>query len=842
MAGKSHTTLRGIRAVLLSRDGAPLGDLARRGCLVERAADDPDAVRKLLHRDTDVLILDEPAYRRLAPTIAAVWPWIGIVRLGRGHTSRAHLAGTVLAAARGKRHHAAETSSERFAESLDVLHRLTDSAFAPDNLKEAFRTFSLGLGGVLPCDAVGILHAGRERADLALTAIGPVSPSFLGQMKDLVVERFERLAGCRLSAEALNIRHEGEASGEGAPESVAATFSVPVVLQDEVRSLLTFASATPQAYSGPTVPLLYRMARQLATVTSALGRMRQFAARDSLTTLYNRRGLEEELDRIWQAGRHAGRPAGIVVLDIDHFKTVNDSYGHPIGDEVLREFADLIQNTVRASDVVGRYGGDEFVVALPGCDEAETRTFGERLLAAVRGHVFCGKTHGLRIMASVGGASGDTADSAPAADVLVRADQALYVAKRSGRNRVCMWSDPGLRVEPPAWLAEAGAGERAPLLRGRVLVIDDEPQVGEVLKTMLEMERYEVVVATTGGAALAALDRAPGQFDATLVDLKLANESGLDLLDRLASLDDSVIRIVVTGYASADNAIASLRRGAFDLIEKPILRQQLCAVLDRALSYRRLLIENRRYQLHLEDMVREKSKALSDTLEQVKMSYDFTLEALAAVIDVREHETGRHSLRVARLAQILAGEMGLSGSQMDDIAHGALLHDIGKIAMPDAILLKPGPLTETEWKVMRTHPEVGYGILKSSPVLKGAAEIVRSHQERYDGSGYPRGLKGARICLGARIFAVVDAYDAIRTQRAYSSARTAEEALREILAGRGRQFDPAVVDALMRCLPRIEAAGRWPKVKQDGRRSGRGEVPAAPRADGAATTPSRRTG
>ena len=225
-----------------------------------------------------------------------------------------------------------------------------------------------------------------------------------------------------------------------------------------------------------------------------------------------------------------------------------------------------------------------------------------------------------------------------------------------------------------------------------------------------------------------------------------------------------------------------------------------------------LLVENQRYQTHMEDVVRQKSAALSRAHNEIRQSYDFTLEALGALLAVREHATAQHSVRVAKLARILSQEMGLSERDVDDISRGALLHDIGKMGIPDAILLKPGRLTEEEWKVVKSHPKTGYDILKSSPFLLQASEIVYSHQEKFDGSGYPRGLRGEEICLGARIFAVVDAYDAMRTERSYSKILPTEQSVEEIKSKRGTQFDPAVVDALLCCLPQIEAAGQWEEL------------------------------
>ncbi|HEY8239814.1 MAG TPA: HD-GYP domain-containing protein, partial [Kiritimatiellia bacterium] len=187
----------------------------------------------------------------------------------------------------------------------------------------------------------------------------------------------------------------------------------------------------------------------------------------------------------------------------------------------------------------------------------------------------------------------------------------------------------------------------------------------------------------------------------------------------------------------------------------------------------------------------------------------FTLEALIAMLDAKAHETGIHSTRVRDLAMTLARYLGLPERDVEVIGRGALLHDIGKIAIPDSILHKAGPLTEEERKIMRTHPEIGYRILRSSPFLEESAEIVRSHHEWYDGTGYPRGIKGEDIAVGARIFSLVDAYDAMRSGRVYNKARSVGETITEIKKHAGKQFDPHVVEAFLKCQPQLEEVAGW---------------------------------
>lgn len=270
-------------------------------------------------------------------------------------------------------------------------------------------------------------------------------------------------------------------------------------------------------------------------------------------------------------------------------------------------------------------------------------------------------------------------------------------------------------------------------------------------------------------------------------------------------MDDSILSIVVSGKATVETAVASLREGVYDLVEKPMRMVHLIAVVQRALEYRKAILENREYQQHLAEMVRRKSSQLNDSLTEIKLSYEFTLESLASLLDAREKDYGQHSKRVRTLTELLGQRMGYNEEEVEKMGHGALLHDIGKIGVPDSILLKAGSLTDEEWQIMRRHPEIGYRILETSPYLGDVAEIVYSHHERYDGNGYPRRLSGEKICPGSRIFSVIDAYDAMRSTRIYRQALPPATVVAEIKKQRGTQFDPDVVDAFEKCHAEIES-------------------------------------
>ena len=323
----------------------------------------------------------------------------------------------------------------------------------------------------------------------------------------------------------------------------------------------------------------------------------------------------------------------------------------------------------------------------------------------------------------------------------------------------------------------------------RLMVVDDDDGVRRVVAAILEDEGYEVVTASEAAEALSILSDSAVAL--VVSDLKMPGQDGLWLLRQIRPRYEETEVILLTGYGEVDSAVEALKDGAADYLRKPVRVNELSAAVVKALDRRRLQRENRAYQTHLEDMVRAKTKELGE-------AYDRTLEALVTALDARECETGNHSQRVVRVTLAICDGMGITGEERNNIARGALLHDIGKIGVPDHVLLKPGKLTEDEWVEMRKHPDIGARILQGIDFLSSAAEIVQAHQERYDGKGYPLGLAGEDIPIGARIFAVADALDAIVSDRPYRRGQSFEHARKEIREGAGTQFDPRVVEAFLR--------------------------------------------
>ena len=329
----------------------------------------------------------------------------------------------------------------------------------------------------------------------------------------------------------------------------------------------------------------------------------------------------------------------------------------------------------------------------------------------------------------------------------------------------------------------------------RILIVDDDASVRDVISVLLQEEGYECRTASSAEAALgvAAAEAPP----LVISDMKMPGRDGIWLLEAFRERYPETAVIMLTGYGDTEAAVDCLRRGAVDYLLKPPKLTDLIRAIERALAKRRIELARKRYQKKLERKVRDRTGELRTALRNIQGTYQTTLLALVRALDAREHETSDHSQRVVKFTEAIAERLGLRGPELEEIGRGALLHDIGKIGVPDAVLLKPAKLTPEEWKEMRRHPDIGFDMIRSIEFLSTPAAIVLSHQEKFDGTGYPRKLRRDEIHIGARIFAVADTLDAMTSDRPYRQGTTFENAVDEIDRCAGSQFDPEVVRAFM---------------------------------------------
>jgi len=329
----------------------------------------------------------------------------------------------------------------------------------------------------------------------------------------------------------------------------------------------------------------------------------------------------------------------------------------------------------------------------------------------------------------------------------------------------------------------------------KILIVDDDANVRSILAQHLSHENCACITSENAFDALNKIKHT--DFSLVISDVMMPGMAGTELLRFIKRQDSATSVIMITGVLDIGTAVDCLRLGACDYITKPFNLPVVRRAVDRALEQRQLLIENQYYQQELEKKVREQLGKLNGALKEVEESYKITLEAITTALDAREHETQAHAQGVREFTLTLARQLGLEGEDLVHAGRGALLHDVGKIGVPDSILLKPAKLTVEEWVEMKKHPQIGYDILLPIKFLSPAAEIVLSHQERWDGKGYPNGLGGTDIPLGARIFAAVDTMDAMLSNRPYRKALPIEAVTEELRRFSGTQFDPQVVEAFL---------------------------------------------
>jgi response regulator RpfG family c-di-GMP phosphodiesterase len=346
----------------------------------------------------------------------------------------------------------------------------------------------------------------------------------------------------------------------------------------------------------------------------------------------------------------------------------------------------------------------------------------------------------------------------------------------------------------------------------RVLVVDDEPGIREVLSAWLEAAGYACDQAEGAEEALDRLHRTPA--DVTLVDLAMPGRDGVWLAREIRDRWSDMALIMVTGQQQRfDAAVEGMRLGVRDYLLKPFTRTELVHSVRRAAEWRESLERQRAAELELRREIAQRTEALASAFRALESASAATLAALLETLGRRDAATAAHAVRISRMAGELAAALDIAGPARTDIERGAMLHDLGKVAMPDSLIYKTGPLTEEEIAIIRTHPQVGHSILSVVPALKAAAEIVLGSHEAWDGSGYPRGLSGRAIPIGSRIVSVVDTYDALTWGRRHRDAVSRVRAAAELVRCAGGQFDPDVVNRWLRVID-VGAGGRDPFVAE----------------------------
>ena len=502
--------------------------------------------------------------------------------------------------------------------------------------------------------------------------------------------------------------------------------------------------------------------------------------RDPLTGIYNRRYYEE-------VARKTIGPAGVALMDVDDFKICNDTYGHYAGDMALETAANAIRSCIRESDLLIRYGGDEFLLVLPGIPGDILQTKLEQIRMAAQMASVPGYSH-FRLSLSIGGTIQAITD--PMENAVRRADRLMYQAK-CRKNAVTVEVPGGSLAAPEKLLQE----------KSQILLVDDSKMNRMILAEILG-DGYHILEAENGQECLEKLRAEAGNIALVLLDINMPVMDGFEVLKAMNA--NHTIEDIPVIMISSEDSDAAIRRsyelGASDYVNRPF---------DARIVYRRVTNTIKLYakQRRLVQMV-------SDQIRARENNTDTLVGVLSHIVEFRNGESGLHVRHIRMITELLlhrlleiSSRYSITAEQQDMIPLASALHDIGKIGIDEKILNKPGKLTPEEFEVIKTHSMLGAQILydldnfSEQPLLQTAYEIARWHHERWDGRGYPDGLKGDEIPISAQLVSLADVYDALTSERCYKKAFSHEKAMQMILNGECGAFNPL----LLQCLTNIQS-------------------------------------
>jgi len=574
------------------------------------------------------------------------------------------------------------------------------------------------------------------------------------------------------------------------------TKEIPVIFitgatdsNDEIKGLS--AGAVDYMHKPLNDTLVKLRVKQQIQLLNQFRKIEHLSMSDQLTDLPNRRSFEIRINEEWDRASRELTPISVMMVDIDHFKKYNDTYGHQQGDVALQAVAKMFTEALnRPGDFVARWGGEEFIILLSNTDlqgaigvAERIRRFAEEMIIPMQDGPKS------KITVSIGVNTREAGHGGSIDEFISRADMALYDAKNRGRNRVCCFE---LVYEPEP------SGKRASV-QSLIFIVDDNDTNLTMAEDALS-KQHRVIALSSAEKMFEALEKF--KPDMILLDVEMPDMNGFEAMKKLVKNEKhaNIPVIFLTGLSDANSEAYGIELGAVDFIMKPFTEP--------------VLLNRIKKHLNIDELVRERTRLLAQRTEQLAQRTEQLVRlqngivfTLADVVENRDSNTGGHIDRTSVYIRILINAMleqgvyadEMNGWDLDSVVSSARLHDLGKIAIPDSVLNKPGKLTDEEFDVIKTHPEAGARIIAQMTTRTGDAVFLNNaklfaayHHEKWDGSGYPYGLADVEIPLHGRIMAVIDVYDALVSDRPYKKAFSHEKAVSIILEDSGSHFDPSI--------------------------------------------------
>lgn len=598
---------------------------------------------------------------------------------------------------------------------------------------------------------------------------------------------------------------------QSASTTIRSWLGLPLIIRGEVIGMLTLDHHTANHFTEKHSALGMAFANQVAIALEnarLFERMQHLATTDALTGLWNRGHFFEQAQRVFAAAQTQHADLTVILMDIDNFKWVNDTFGHLAGDEALRTVAQKSRSMLRTTDLIGRYGGEEIITLLPYTDASIGYRIAERLRVTLARTMIHTDQGTLALTASFGLAVYTLDDQDADLEMVIdRADRALAFAKRTGKNRVVAWSPEMILPEMPQF---SGVNQQTFQRRAEAIL-----RVSTRLNTNLDLPTLLETICTETLRSIRVNVASIHLYQPERDVLKLVEVVGIPAeykqqarplpMATYRKLNGTAPVMVIPDLLDVDELPNPLLYRLYDL------RTFAAATMYHAGKLIGMLGIGTRNTVHafkpdelelLRVLAEQAALAISNArlFSELSEAYTATLQGWARAVDLRDHDTAAHSFRVTEMTVRLAQAMGIAEPELTHIRRGALLHDVGKLGVPDRILLKQGSLDADEWVAMRQHPQYAYNLLSPIAFLRPALDIPHYHHERWDGSGYPHGLRGAEIPLAARIFAVVDVWDALRFDRPYRTAWPETEVRAYLQLNAGVLFDPEVVAMFFQIL------------------------------------------